>query len=355
MGAPRMKLAKATMADVARLAGVSAATVARVLYSNGYVNAQTRAVVEAAIIDTGYRPNVMARALRTARSFTIGLVVSESRLNAFHPYVAHEVQLEALKHGYTVLTLNNRQSPAIEHAGVQRFLDQHVDAIVFCAAIDPDNVRATSAAGIPTVQIERRIADLGSMVLVDPQPGMGAAVNHLAELGHRRIAYIGGDLSICHREEPDGQSVEALRLQSFERAMDAVGLPVPDGFIHLGPYYAENSARQPGYVHMRKLLDAPDPPTAVIAGADLLAAGALQAIAERGLSVPRDISLIGFDNTMAEVLTPPLTSIAQPIVQLGHRAVALALDAINAPDAPPRIETFATYLVLRQSTAAPRP
>ena len=92
------------MSDVAKKAGVAPATVARVIYGNGYVAADKRKIIEKALKDTGYRPNVMARGLRTSRSNTLGLVVSEGRLNAFHPYIAHEVQLEALKHGYTVLT-----------------------------------------------------------------------------------------------------------------------------------------------------------------------------------------------------------------------------------------------------------
>src|SRR5260221_574691 len=122
-----MKSSKATMSDVARRAGVSAATVARVLYKNGYVKDETRQAVEAAVEVTGYRPNMVARGLRTSRSFTLGLVVSESRLSAFHPAVAHVVQLEALKRGYTVLTLNNQADATMEASGVKRFLDHHVD------------------------------------------------------------------------------------------------------------------------------------------------------------------------------------------------------------------------------------
>jgi LacI family repressor for deo operon, udp, cdd, tsx, nupC, and nupG len=137
--------------------------------------------------------------------------------------------------------------------------------------------------------------------------------------------------------------------------MAVVGLPVDRRFILLGQYYARNSEHQPGCTHMRKLLDMPEPPTAVIAGADLLAAGALQAIGERGLSVPGDISIIGYDDTMAEVLTPPLTSIAQPIAELGHMAVILALETVRDPGAPPRSEIFPTHLVIRKSTAVPRP
>jgi LacI family transcriptional regulator len=342
---------KATMADVARRAGVSPATVARVLYSNGYVVAQKRAIVEEAIRDTGYRPNIMARALRTRRSFTIGMVVSGSRLNAFHSYVAHEVQLEAIKHRYSVLTLNNGLRASVEHAGVQGFLDQHVGAVVFCAAVDPDNVRLVVDAGIPTVQIEREILPGGNLVLVDPRPGMEQAISHLVELGHTRIAYIGGETQSHHLETRPDRSAELQRVAAYETALAKWGLETPADFILSGPYYAEDGKRQTGYLLMRELLDRKVPPTAVVTGADLLAAGALQAISDRGLSVPGDISLIGYDNTMAEVLTPPLTSIAQPIPELGRTAVQLVLETIRNPEVSPTSKVFKTHLVRRASTA----
>jgi LacI family transcriptional regulator len=350
-----MKSAKPTMSDVAKRAGVSPATVARVIYSNGYVTTEKREIIEAAVREIGYRPNVMARGLRTARSFTLGLVVGESRLNAFHPYIAHQVQLEALKHGYTVLTLNNNDDARAERQGVQRFLDQHVDAIIFCAAIDPSNVRLAANARVPIVQIEREIASVGNMVMVDARVGMIEAVTHLHQLGHSRIAFIGGRLDFRPMEKSESESVEFRRLQFFKEAMESFGLAVPEEYILTGPYYAENSERQTGYKLMRSLLAESPTPTAVIAGADLLAAGALQAIAEADLKVPRDISIIGYDDTMAEILTPPLTSIAQPIKELGRNAVELAVSAIEKETFPDTTRTYPTNLVVRSSTAEPRP
>jgi DNA-binding LacI/PurR family transcriptional regulator len=338
------------MTDVAERAGVSPATVARVLYDNGYVSAQKRVIVQAALEETGYRPNVMARALRTARSFTLGMVVSESPLNAFHPSVAHEVQVEALKHGYTVLTLNNGQNEEIEREGVQRFLDQHVDAVIFCAALNPANVRAIASAGTPLVQIERESAKVGSFSLVDPARGMREAIQHLHGLRHTRIGYVGGEAPSCRLESKRAKSVEAQRVESYRKSLKASGLESPDELIRVGPYYVEHAERQPGKSMMDELVDLPDPPTAVIFGSDLLAAGALQALHERGLSVPADMSIIGYDDIMAEILIPPITSIAQPIRELGRHAVTLALAAIANPDAPAQKLVAETKLVIRQST-----
>jgi DNA-binding LacI/PurR family transcriptional regulator len=342
------------MTDVAERAGVSPATVARVLYANGYVSAQNRAIVRAALEETGYRPNVMARGLRTARSFTLGMVVSDSPLNAFHPSVAHEVQLEALKHSYTVLTLNNGQNEEIEREGVQRFLDHHVDAVIFCAALNPENVRAIASAGTPLVQVERESAKVGSFSLVDPARGMREAIDHLHGLGHTRIGYVGGEAQLCRLESKRAKSVEVQRAESYRRSMKAAGLESPDELIRVGPYYVQHGERQPGKTMMDELLNLPDPPTAVVFGSDLLAAGALQALHERGLRVPADMSIIGYDNIMAEILNPPITSIAQPIRELGRNAVTLALAAIADPNAPPQKLVAETKLMIRQSTGSPQ-
>lgn len=347
-----MKATKATMSDVARHAGVSAATVARVLYNNGYVKEETRTAVENAVALTGYRPNMVARGLRTSRSYTLGLVVSESRLNAFHPAIAHFVQMEALRQGYTVLTLNNHADPAMEVAGVRRFLDHHVDAVIFCTAIDPQNVRLIAQNGIPTVQVERHVAHVGGVVTVDARDGMQQAVDHLHELGHRRFAFLGGDIDSGRMEGDLGTAIEAVRERLFRENLARHGIDVPATNMLRAVYYDESKpARQPGYWLMCQLLALPERPTAVICGSDLLAASALQAISEAGLSVPKDISIIGYDDSMAEILTPALTSIAQPIGELGHLAVTMALAAIEDPEVLETVVTTTTNLVIRESTA----
>lgn len=347
-----MKASKATMSDVAQRAGVSAATVARVLYNNGYVKQETRTAVESAVQATGYRPNMVARGLRTSRSYTLGLVVSESRLNAFHPAVAHYVQMEALHQGYTVLTLNNHADPDMETMGVRRFLDHHVDAVIFCTAMDPQNVRLIAQNGIPTVQVERHIAHVGGVVTVDAQDGMRQAIDHLHALGHRRFGFIGGDVDSSRMEGSLDTAIEAVRERLFRENLSRHGIDVPAACMLRAQYYDESKpVRQPGHSMMRRLLALPERPTAVICGSDLLAASALQAISEAGLSVPSDISIIGYDDSMAEILTPALTSIAQPIGELGRLAVTMALAAIEDPGASEEAVSTVTKLVIRESTA----
>lgn len=350
-----MKSNKATMADVAERAGVSAATVARVIYKNGYVKEETRKVVEAAVELTGYRPNMVARGLRTSRSFTLGMVVSESNLNTFASAVAHVIQIEALKSGYTVLTLNNHTDPEMEAMGVRRFLDQHVDAVLFCTAIDPANVRLIHRSGVPTVQVERLIAQVGSLIGVDPTEGMRQVIDHLFDLGHRRFAYIGGDVDSSRMEGPLADAIEARRERVFVENLARHNIEVPPAYIRSGPYYVPDKAHhQTGYELMQDLLTLASPPTAVICGSDLLAAAALQAINESGLTVPGDISVTGYDDTLAAILTPPLSSIAQPINELGRIAVEMALAAIEKPSAPPGKATLPTHFVRRSSTGPAR-
>jgi DNA-binding LacI/PurR family transcriptional regulator len=132
------------------------------------------------------------------------------------------------------------------------------------------------------------------------------------------------------------------------------GLDSPDEYVRLGPYYLEHAERQPGRTMAEELLRLRVAPTAHMVGSDLLAAGALQAIHDAGLIAPRDISVIGYDDTMAEILVPPMTSIAQPIPELGRNAVTLALEAIADANAETRTMIAATRLVIRNSTAAPR-
>ena len=346
-----MKPHKATMADVAERAGVSAATVARVLYKNGYVKDETRQAVEAAVQLTGYRPNMVARGLRTSRSFTLGMVVSESNLNTFASAVAHVIQIEALKSGYTVFTLNNHTDAATEAKGMQRFLDHHVDAIIFCTAIDPANVRLSHRSGIPTVQVERLVAQVGSLVGVDPQDGMRQTIDHLFQLGHRCFAYIGGDVDSSRIEGSLDDAIEAKREHVFIENLARYGIAIPPAYRRRGPYYVtEKGSRQTGYGLMKDILSLTPRPTAIVCGSDLLAAAALQAIAEAGLTVPADLSVIGYDDTLAEIPTPALSSIAQPIEELGRLAVEMALWAIDNPTAPAKKTTVPTRLVLRDST-----
>jgi LacI family transcriptional regulator len=341
---------KPTMEDVARRAGVSSATVARTLYRNGYVKPETRQMVEAAVAETGYRPSVVARGLRHRRSFTIGVVVREARLNALHAAMSRVIEVEAMQRGYAVLKLNNNRDVEMERVGVQRFLDHDVEAVIFCSAIDPESVRTILSHGIPAVQVERETAAGGNLVTVDPDAGIGEAIDHLVALGHRTFAFIGGD-SGFHIEGPIAEAVEERREQAFLKRLRHHRIDVAPGCMLRGSYYHElDGDLHPGYDMMRSLIQLTPRPTAILFGSDLLAASATQAIHDAGLTVPGDFSLVGYDNSIAEFLTPPLSSIGQPVEELGRAAIEIALDDAGSRRLGAARREMKTHFVRRAST-----
>ena len=344
-----------TLEEVARSAGVSTATVARVIHSNGYVARGTRAKVEAVLRDTGYRPNAMASGLRTKRSFTFGHMMVEITQNPFYAHVAHSVESAALEADYRVFVFNHEQDGARERIGVERFIDRQVDAMLLTYAVDAANVEMLRAAQIPVVQIEReRIAGTHA-VLVDSRPGVVEAMRHLFDLGHRRIAYIGGDPALYPHAGIRPHSVEEERLNAYVEALRQAGLSYRPEWVRLGLYFTQGSNQTglEGYLHTRALLALPERPTAILTGCDIFAVGVLQALYEVRLRVPDDISVIGFDDTLATSTAPQLTTVAQPMIGLGQEAVRLAIAAIEDPEMEPVTVTLPARLVLRQSTASP--
>lgn len=349
---------KPTLKDVARHAGVSTATVARVLHNKGYVAADTREQVERAIDDTGYRMNVLAQSLRQQRTRVIGNLLLAFHPNPFYAEVALGTEETARQHGYSILDFSAQGDPERERIGVETLIRRQVDAILFITPVSASNVQLAVDAGVAVVQVERNTRVQTSMVLVDNYAGSVAAMEHLIALGHRRIAFIGSVV----KHEPDGASalIEEQRLAGYVDTLRAHGLPVCEEWIGLGEYFpiARDDAHGDGYRFARKYLDGETRPTAIFAAGDFLAAGACQAIYACGLRVPNDISVVGYDNTLAAYLAPPLTTVAQPMFELGKSASELAIAEIENPADGGRPAPFAThhlttYLVVRSSTAPP--
>lgn len=354
--APKASTARLTLEKVARRAGVSTATVARVIQAKGYVALETRARVENVLRETGYRPNAMARGLRQQRSYTLGHMLVEITCNPFYAHVAKSVESAAIAVGYKTLSYNHNHDAEIERIGVDRLIDRRIDAMILTYAVEADNVERLKTAGIPVVQIERERTLGTHSVLVDSAAGTTEAVAHLIALGHRRIAFVGGDPALYPHPGIRPRGVEEERLESYVAALRAGGISPDPDLIRLGLYFsfADGGAGTEGYLHTRALLDLANRPTAILAGCDVLAVGVLQALYEARLRVPDDISVIGFDDTIAMRLAPPLTSVAQPMAKLGAEAVRLAVAAIGDPETEPTTVTLPTRLVIRQSTGSPR-
>lgn len=346
---PRLK-------DVAEIAGVSTATVARVLHNNGYVADETRQLVMDAVARTGYRINAIAQGLRRQRTFTIGHMLRGLLPNPFFSGVAIGVEREAAASGYAVLIYNVQEGAEQERRGVEMFIERRVDAIIFTTPLSPDNAALAVNEGIQVVQVERVTPVQSHAILVDQYAGAVEAVEHLVALGHRRIAYIGARLRSKQPSTSTWRNVELERLDGYRHTLAKYGLPLDEDLIILGDYPdAASDTLQIGAVYMDRLLQAHPDVTAVFATSDLLAAGVLQACYKAGLHIPGQISVIGFDNTLSSHLTPPLTTVGLPMLEIGREAVRVVCHHLDADEPlPPSVRTLTAQLVVRESTGAAR-
>jgi DNA-binding LacI/PurR family transcriptional regulator len=340
---------KPTLKDVASEAQVSTATVARVLHGRGFVSKDSRRQVEDAIKKTGYRLNILAQSLRRQRTKTIGHLLTSISPNPFFAGVELGVENEAIRNGYSVLIWNVFEDPKREALGVETFVQRQVDAIIFTTPIEPKNVEMALSAQIPVIQVERPTRVHSHKVLVDNYAGAASAVEHLISLGHKRIGYIGGN----PRNYPTNLSIDEQRLAGYRDTLRKFQITPSNKWYAAGKYYSVED----GYKIMDKFLKDGEV-TAVLAACDILAAGALQAIYDHRLRVPEDISVVGFDDTYAPYLSPPLTTVRQPMFEIGQMAARIAIEALNGHPGELlsndfRVESLSTQLTIRSSTSRP--
>jgi LacI family transcriptional regulator len=350
-------LKPATLKDVARLAGVSTATVARVIHERGYVSNETRAVVSAAIAETGYQLNAVAQGLRRQRSFVLGHVMLSVSPNPFFAGIALGVDLEAATRQCAVLMINTNEDLVMERRAVETLIRRRVDAILFTTLRDLDHLRMVSQANIPAVQVERISDPTGHGVTVDNYRGAYDAVDYLIRLGHRRIAFIGESPEIVSGGR--SREVERERLSGYRDALNLGNIGYDESIVELsGTYFDLEHTRQA----TSRLLDLQEPPTAIFAVCDAMAAAVLQEVYRRGLRVPADISVIGYDDTTAMYLSPPLTTVEQPMVEIGRAAADMAFEVLEEQSSMPRVDgahslgkrrRLEARLIVRDSTGPP--
>lgn len=326
-----------TILDVAARAGVSKSLVSNVLRGVPTVSPARRAAVVRAAEELGYRPNAVARSLVQRRTRTMGVLVSDLH-NPFFADVIDGLQNVAGRHGYTVFLASGGRDAAAEARTVDALLEQRVDGLVLLSPTLPGTQVARAVAVVPVVVVGRRYRDVrgADSVVSDDDAGTGLAVRHLVELGHRRIAHIGGGRRAGGRERRHG----------YRAAMAAAGLA-------RGPEVSDDSftTEEGGHAAARQLLDAPERPTAVLAVNDLAAVGAMDAVETAGLRVPDDLSIVGYDNSaLAALRHIALTSVDQPRVEMGERAAELLLRGAGGPG---RHVLLAPRLVVRTTTARP--
>ena len=325
--------ANAKMSDVARLSGVSLTTVGRVLHNNGYVSEENRKRVEEAVRRLGYIPNTAARCLKNSRSKMLGHILQFSP-NMLFEQISRAVDQAATQRGYSVLSFTKYGLSGEDERIVNEFIGRRMDGVIITSIqeFDPGLIEKLERSGIPVVRMERAPAGV-DRVLVDDFGGTYEAVASIARAGHRKIAFVGLE---------GGPEVERLRLEGYRAALGDAGLPAFPGLEHTVPSYTPAC----GFEAMRALWEGPRP-TAVFAAADILACGALQYLYQAGVSVPREISLMGYDNTLATLLAPPVSSVGIHAEEMGNRAVELLLRRREDPEGAREEHCVKTELVDR--------
>ena len=336
--------ARVTLRDVARVSGVHPGTASRALNeeTRALVNEDTaRRVLEAAE-QLGYRPNPIARGLKTNRSYTIGVLIPDLT-NPLFPPILRGIEDRLEESGYTPLMANTDNDPERERIDWHAMRARQVDGIVAATARrDHELLDELLESGIPVVLVNRRAPDSGvPSATADDRQGIRLAVGHLAELGHERIAHIAGPLEL---------STGLDRHEGFHEAMRELGLePDPELVVVTGAFTEAEGAKA-----CAELLDRGAGPTAIAAANDLIALGCYDVFAERGIACPEEISVVGFnDMPFAGRFQPPLTTIRIPHYEIGMAAAELMLENLLNGAASPRDIRLEPSLVVRGSTVSP--
>jgi DNA-binding LacI/PurR family transcriptional regulator len=333
-------ISMASLQDVARRAKVSIATVSRVLNKSGKVVPSTRAIVEGALRELRYRPSRVARRLRMkdGRAHLVGLIIPDIQ-NPFYAEIARGVEDAASASDYALLLCNSDENPEKERFYIDVMRDESVDGIVLPPFDETDSaVIDAIKSGIPVVCVDRSLSKLSTdLVEVDNRRGAFDAVMHLLDKGHRRIGLIEGRTHVSTNRE---------RRRGYADALEERGVAFRKDLVRTGDFKQES-----GRMLAQELLALRRPPTALFVLNNLMTVGALAALHQRRLSVPRDVAIVGFDDLpWAEALNPPLTVVRQPAYSVGRQAMELLLQRIVEPDRPPITVRLMPELIVRQST-----
>ncbi|ADJ46278.1 LacI family transcriptional regulator [Amycolatopsis mediterranei S699] len=327
-----------TIRDVAARAGVSVATVSKVINERYGVSAATLARVRAVIEELGYEASLVAQSLRNHRTNVIGILVAD--LEPFSTELLKGAADAIRGSGFELVVYSAGGRTGDPLGWEKRYLSRLSGTLVDGAVLVTPTVSLEVVPGTPVVAVDPHTGP-SHLPTIDSDNLRGAqlATEHLLELGHRRIGFLAG--------RPDLQSAE-LRKTGYLRALTAAGITPDEDLIRIGAYDPEVSAAS-----AHALLTGPDRPTAVFAANDISAIATVGAARELGLTVPDDLSVVGFDNVPESALcSPPLTTVDQPIREMGHRAIRMLIALINGDDVDRTHVTLDTGLVVRRSTRA---
>lgn len=332
----------ASIRDVAELAGVSTATVSHVINGTRYVSSELTERVRAALLELDYQPDAVARSLRRGETLTIGLIVPSLEIPYFAS-VAYSIERAASNHGYNIILCNSDWQRSKEVVHLQNLIARRVDGLIcISAGMSTDQIEPVVNAGTPVVTFERPLLGSGlDAVSIDNYRGAYSATKHLLELGHRRIAVVTG-LSMS--------TLGSERLKGYQQALLEAGIEADPDLVFSGDYLPKT-----GRDATEWFLELEAGPTAIFAFNDLMAIGVLQVLSEQGVHVPEGIAVVGFDDIpLSQYTSPALTTIRQPLEEMGNIAVELLLERIwsEEPYEAKHVK-LEPKLVIRASTAGP--
>jgi DNA-binding LacI/PurR family transcriptional regulator len=329
-----------TSQDVAKRAGVSIATVSRVLNDSPHVSPHVRRKVLRAVKDLNYQLNRTAQRLRAKQSRVIGLIISDIQ-NPFFTAVVRGIEDIAYQQGYSVVLCNSDEDPEKEKLYINVMRAEAVAGVILASTSQSDPLAVDLVEhGIPVVAVDRRLRHRQiDSVLAANVAGAQQAVTYLIGLGHRQIGFVGLPLTRTPGKE---------RYEGYQRALQEHGLTVDRRWVRIA-----DAKQQGGYQATLELVQASPTPTALFVANNLMTLGALDAVRERGLRIPDDMSVVGFDDVpWATLLQPPLTAVAQPTYELGQKAAQLLLERLAQPGKPVAHVQLPTTLIIRASCAA---
>ncbi|WP_139491363.1 catabolite control protein A [Brevibacillus dissolubilis] len=328
-----------TIYDVAREAGVSMATVSRVVNGNPNVKPMTRKKVMAAIERLGYRPNAVARGLASKKTTTVGVIIPDIS-SLFFSELARGIEDIATMYKYNIILCNSDQRLEKELQLINTLLEKQVDGLLFMGAeIKDDHMQALSTAAVPVVLAATRDADhILPSVTIDHFQAAYDATQALISRGHKRVGMITGPM-----HDPLGGLV---RFEGYKQALADAGIEYDQELVKHGNYWYES-----GLSSMNEFMELSDAPTAVFVASDEMAIGAIHAVQDKGRRVPDDVEIIGYDNIrLAEMVRPKLTSVVQPMYDIGAVAMRLLTKYMNNEQVDDHIVLLPHRIEYRQST-----
>jgi DNA-binding LacI/PurR family transcriptional regulator len=329
-----------TLANVAQAAGVSIATVSRVLTESDHpVTEETRSKVLATAERLGYRPNLIARSLRTDQTLTIGLIV-ENILSPFIPPIIRGIHDYLHQRDYLSIIINSDWDPEVEAEAILGLSRRQIDGIIFVESCLRSSDQVSELVDKPHIFVHRLFNSLSpNAVVPDERYGARLATKHLAALGHQRIAFING---------PEEWDATINRMMGYQEELAAWGISFDPALVERGDWEVQS-----GYLATQRLMASERPPTAIFAANDLMALGAIYAIQEAGLQVPGDVAIVGYDDRdFSGFVRPAITTVRMPCEEMGHTSAQSLLRLIDEKVDALEPTLIRGELVVRQSCGA---